>query len=77
MESLATASTVTAGYPPHRVVGRQTITHPNGVRVTSWQASCGKTGEMVSPATFGKAGEARRGELSCRTCWPAGQVGFR
>lgn len=69
------ASTITVGYPVHRVVEFSRWTNPHGVAFTDWKAACGAkdtaTGHPNSYGTgpFGTAGSARRLEL-CTECFP-------
>ena len=72
------ASTITVGYPVHRLATFSPWTNQHGVQFTDWIAACGaigtKSGHPSSySGPFGTAGSARRLEL-CPTCFPGRQM---
>ena len=68
-------STVTVGYPVHRVASYSQHDTDNQVRITTWTAGCGATGRAVGLRPFGQAGTARRKEL-CPPCFDKGVHGY-
>lgn len=69
------ASTITAGYPVHRVVEFSRWSNPHGVKFTDWKAACGASDTAsghpggYGTGPFSTAGHARRAEL-CPACFP-------
>jgi hypothetical protein len=62
-------STLTAGYPVHRVTEWSRWTNGHGAAFTDYRAACGHTDTITT--TFGRAGSARQAEL-CTPCFPRG-----
>lgn len=69
------ASTVTVGYPVHRVASFSEHDTDNQVRITKWTAGCGASGKAVGLRPFGQAGTARAKEL-CPPCFDRGLRGY-
>jgi hypothetical protein len=63
------ASTITAGYPVHRVITYRLWVNQHRVQFTDYTAACGKSDTLAGSSPFGRAGTARRLEL-CPTCFP-------
>lgn len=65
-----TASTVTVGYPVHRVTEFTKFVSEHGLHITDWKAACGASGRRVGQlGVFGRAGTALKAEL-CTGCFP-------
>ena len=67
--------TLVAGYPCHAVATYSVTFNQHGVRLTTWSAACGATGDIVCQTRFNTAGSARKAEL-CRACFPAGHATY-
>jgi hypothetical protein len=68
------ASTITAGYPVHRVIEWSQWANDHGARFTDYRAACGHAETVTSQ--LGRAGNAREREL-CKECFPlGGKVGY-
>ena len=64
------AETVTAGYPPHRVLAFHEWTNRHGANFTTYRAARGHVDTLTGHKVFGFAGSARKQEL-CFSCFPA------